>query len=264
MLAITDGKVKIVNGELRDVTPAPKPMIDSRPVEFSDDAEFSHLIRAEMGPRKVNGVWYYKSPVTTSDEMYLPPVYPRVAWPPEFLPPSDYPLNIFPVELTDALFQYAEEIMKKVNTVNGGASHTNPEYSGVHFDLPCIKNIFHGYPIERHTSRRGGNTGAKLVAIALYEDTKGYAKQNSKEKSEKISKQYKHNLMKLGKGQDFGDYELRDWYEQAWRSHYEHNCGEVIKSFTTDMFDVREKWCAECPYAAEKRSAFRDSQDGRK
>ncbi len=262
MLAITDGKVRVVNGELRDVVPAPKPVIDSRPVEFSDDTEFSHLIRAEMGPRKVNGAWYYKSPVTNSDEMRLPPVYPRIAWPPESLPPSSYPLNVFPAELTDALFQYAEDVVKRVNTaINDGASHMDPGYSGVYFDLPCIKSIFHGHPIERHSSRRGGNTGAKLIAIALYEDTKGYAKQNSKEKGIKISRQYRDNLVKLGKGQDFGVYELNNWYEQAWRSHYDHSCGEVIKSFTTDTFDVMEKWCAKCPYASDKRSAFRDSHD---
>lgn len=263
MLSIADGKVEVVEGKLRTVVAPHKPVIDPAPVEFSDEARFSHLIRAEMGPRKVGGNWYYKSLVTTSEIMYLPPVYPRAMWPPESLPPSDYPLNVFPSELTDALFEYAEMEMNRVNMPgNGnGASHVDPGYTGRYFNLPCIRSLFSGRPIERHSATRGGNKGAKLVAVALCEDTKRYAETNAMEKATKISREYRDNLVKLGKGDDFGPDELKNWYQQARRSNYRHNCGEVIKAFTTPTFNVIERWCAHCPYDGEKRAAFRDSQD---
>ncbi|MEM3447724.1 MAG: hypothetical protein QXP38_02420 [Nitrososphaerota archaeon] len=236
-----------------------KVTIDHAPIGFSDDTAFGHLIRAEMGPRKIGGKWFYKSFVTNSDEAYLPPEYPRREWPPDDLPPPFFPVTVFPDSLTDQLFEYADLKLREINKPS--QQYDVNDYDGSYFNLPCIKSIFSGKPIERHTSQRGGNKGAKLVAIALYQDTRKYDKKNALEKATKISKQYKNNLDRLNKGDDFGIDELKNWYNQAWLSKYNHSCGEIINSFRTKTFDPVAEWCVSCPLSRKRRKVFSSNEE---
>ncbi len=235
--------------------------VDEAPIKFSDSAEFPHLIRAEMGPRLVNGKWYYKGFVTSSEEGHLPPQYPAMEWPPDSMPPTSFPISVFPSELVGSLMTYAKRQAEK-DGASSGNEREPVSYSGEYFNLPCIRSIFHGWPIERGTATRGGNKGAKLVAIALYQDTKGYAKRNGMEKAIKISRQYQQNLIQRGKGYDFGADELRNWYSQAWISDYEHSCGEIIASFRTETFNPREKWCSKCPLDQKRRTSYNTWHNG--
>lgn len=236
-------------------------VIDTAPILFSDDAEYSHLIRAEMGPRKINRAWYYKSYVTSSHEMILPMEYPRAAWPPDSLPPSGYPISTFPESLVDDLFKFAEnETAKELQRDKYNVGEI--DYGGDYFSLPCIRDIFSGRPIVRHTEKMGANMGARLVGIALRMDLASYAESNYREKALKISRQYKQNLVYRKKGDDVGDMELFEWFINARLKPLKHNCGQVINNFRTEKFSPVMEWCSRCPLDRERRALRASKSSG--